>query len=148
MVPAPRLPFPSTPPLAFANPPTLAPTATPTLRTSLAPRLRVDSRIVWAAVAASVFFVVVSAASFAMGVRVSAAGRPPEATTASVASPGGVSGTMGVTNPMPRSEPATPVVALPSLPVETLAPAPGEHVYTPEELPLAPRETKGRHKGR
>ncbi|HEX4445963.1 MAG TPA: serine/threonine-protein kinase [Polyangiaceae bacterium] len=138
----------SIPAFASANPPTLAPTATPTPTPAaalpLAPRLRVDARIVWAAFASSAFFVVVSAASFAAGVHVSAAGRSPGATTATVASPSG----MGVTNAMPRSEPAAPVVALPSLPVETIAPPPGPHVYTPEELPLAPREPKGRHKGR
>jgi serine/threonine protein kinase len=154
-----RRTFASTPPLAFANPPTLAPAASPP---APPPRFRLDSRIVWAAVGLSILFVLISAASFAAGLRVSAAGRPDgtaEATTVSVSPPGtaGVTspvsppGTIGVTSPMPTvplARPSSPApVVLPSLPAETLAP-PQEHVYTPEELPPAPPETKAGHAAR
>ena len=127
-----------TPPLAFANPAwsPQTPASDPLPPGAHAPGSPFDSRIAWATVALSAF-VVVSAASFAAGVRVSSAGRPDAAHPAM--SP---FGSTGVTNPMPHATPAASAMA-PIVLVETPPwSETTEHVYAPEELPLAQPVTK------
>ena len=113
----------SLPPSGASLPPLASPSVPP-----------VGSSNAWPALALSALLVGVSAASFAAGVRMSLGSGAASATTAP-APPG----SMGVTSRMPPTPPRLPSPA-------TLAalPEPTEHVYTPEELPPAPRQPRAR----